>query len=1400
MVHRGGILLCAVCAFLLRLSVEAQICDLRLSNSYLGKEFWLILESMTGSNRAAEVIVLAPYGAQVRLTVPEMGYQSPPVEIQPGGAYLYSTLLGTLPDFLLQEQDHGRKIEKVVHIVSDNPVTVEVRTTAVNAGFPVPIAYQIYPASVWGTYYRYVLRPNNHVWGTDEPLEQLLHPKGVMIIAKEDGTKVTIRLQGQGAGWIRINGQDEYVEFPRDRGKVYTAMLNAGEAYGVCVTGWVRPGQNLDLTGTEISSSAPVLPIMYHEDTPVPFDRRSQPGPAVEMFPPVGAWGKRYVVRSLRPRGDDFRVIAAEDSTYFEVRWYDEQTGQLRGQWSGFLRRAGDYQDYAVAGDQIDWISGYAVWEATKPILVVPFGGPGENIVVGEDELYGPTFLWAIAPEQYVCEHYFYIRPGQGPLTSREHLLHLLVAAGGDVEKIRSIRVNGEALWQQVPGILGQRVPGTGQWAIRLSNLTAGGYHLQSDALMGVMLYSGQFRGYGDDAATSLGAWNRLGKLDTEAPRLQRQDSCGIATVTARDDSLDLPYEDTGISRVELLSDRSYNYRLRMISPPVLENRGEGYWRQVRFRLEVIDPSRDGKAVYGVVDWRGNVRLDSVVYDAPEVALSDTLLQFGSVRVGTKKQQVLRVVNQSDSVVEIDTVWLQRAAAYRIVAVTPPLPAVLASGDTLQVVIEYEPKRERTDETDWERDTVAIVSACARWQVALEGQGVQPHIAVGDWNARQVAVGEQRCNSENLYDFAQTIRIENRGSAPLRIDTIRGVEPPFFIAAGADTFPLVLAPGEVVYWKGACFAPQVAGQYEIQVEFVSDAPPGDDNISVWKGEGIAAAPYITGYDWGWQRMRTVHSGQVVIGNGGSNAVRIDTVVLEGQVEHFRITGYEFAGSEVATPKGIVLNPQQEVVVRVAYEPQVETAAGDTLRAVIRAVFADAEPVAGELRGQAYVPKIGAEGYRFECVELGKESAERGEVKIWNAGSVWQLQIWSVEFDDGVMSDPQAFWAENWVQFPVTLDVGDTLRLGVRFRARTYPSDSVRVRIWSDAAPGPEEAPRVESGVMVRGCAEVVGLEVEGTTIGPVLGCDGGEGAIVVRNAGSVEVEVADVRLAGGDVSEFVITGPKAFTLGAGEEQRVGVRLLPGEAGEYSVMVAVESSVGVEQVEVRGRREQVGIGVWVEAVDEAKLPGEEAMVRVVYADSSGKAKVEALQIELEWDGRVLGYRRLEAVEGEWEVIDEGIGKVRLAGQRSGGFGSGEVVRLWYGVYGGTDREAVEVKVSSVDVGDRAVCVEAGTGMDTVRLGEYCLREVREIRLGKEYGLEAKQEGEEVVIRYGIGLSGAVEVVLYDGYGRKETVIARGQQEAGWREVRIGTEGLSSGIHFVRLRSGRYMKVVPVWVVK
>jgi len=121
---------------------------------------------------------------------------------------------------------------------------------------------------------------------------------------------------------------------------------------------------------------------------------------------------------------------------------------------------------------------------------------------------------------------------------------------------------------------------------------------------------------------------------------------------------------------------------------------------------------------------------------------------------------------------------------------------------------------------------------------------------------------------------------------------------------------------------------------------------------------------------------------VEVGNGGNNAVTIDTVYLSEATPHFRITGYEFEGTPLTDPQGVVLNPKQKLLVFVEYEPQGETAVGDTLRVGIEAVFIDAEAVEGELRGQAYVPKIGAEGYSFECVELGSESLERGEVKIY----------------------------------------------------------------------------------------------------------------------------------------------------------------------------------------------------------------------------------------------------------------------------------------------------------------------------------------------------------------------------------------------------------------------------------
>jgi len=68
----------------------AQPCDLRLENAYLGKEFWIVLVGpafMSLGEDFAEIVVFAPYGGEVQLTVPGMDYWQAPVQLAAGQVY-----------------------------------------------------------------------------------------------------------------------------------------------------------------------------------------------------------------------------------------------------------------------------------------------------------------------------------------------------------------------------------------------------------------------------------------------------------------------------------------------------------------------------------------------------------------------------------------------------------------------------------------------------------------------------------------------------------------------------------------------------------------------------------------------------------------------------------------------------------------------------------------------------------------------------------------------------------------------------------------------------------------------------------------------------------------------------------------------------------------------------------------------------------------------------------------------------------------------------------------------------------------------------------------------------------------------------------------------------------------
>ncbi len=418
----------------------AQECSLAMANAYAGRQFRIVLPPPNDEGTPDLLVTIVGIDSGiVWVDVPALGWQLPPFVLRRGEV----RVLTTQKELPLLEDQVGKIEYTAIRIRSSGKIVVIATSQQEEQSMA---SYVAYPTSVWGTHYVFAGYYDNK--GEVYAGHRTLFLNGFYVIARENGTNVQIRLRGHGRGWMRINGQDQQVAFPRDWGKSFQFTLNAGEVLDFCSLGLSLDENGnegeLDITGTEITASQPVGIVSVNGAAHMPYQHVTEFNgePIAEMLPPKGVWGKRYITRALRSRGplenhpggpiysgDNYRVVALEANTVFTVRWYDPQSGQLKGQWSGLLRRAGEFMEYVKGGNLQEFIEGYAVWEADRPFMLVQYGGVGDAAV----------FLWAIPVEQYLCEQVGY----QWEDVTTRLVANLLIAAGGDMEVAGKVRYNG---------------------------------------------------------------------------------------------------------------------------------------------------------------------------------------------------------------------------------------------------------------------------------------------------------------------------------------------------------------------------------------------------------------------------------------------------------------------------------------------------------------------------------------------------------------------------------------------------------------------------------------------------------------------------------------------------------------------------------------------------------------------------------------------------------------------------------------------------------------------------------------------------------------------------------------------------------------------------------------------
>ncbi len=274
----------------------------------------------------------------------------------------------------------------------------------------------------------------------------------IAVTATEPDTTVTIvptrALSGSAA--------DSEVSFgPTGAGGTLTVTLNP---YQVLVV--MASESGVSLTGSSVEASAPVGVFGGNDCTQVPLGTSYCDHLEQQMFPRQ-AIGNRYVVAKTHPRrncdpADYVRVLADDDDTVVEV------APAVAGP---FYLNAGEWAEFSISQS--------VEINSNSPVLVGQFLRSSGGAAC--DNEGDPAFILQVPVEQYRCSYVFLT-----PDTYNWDFINIVAPLGAQV------RLDGEFVTLSMTPV------GTGQFTVTSIAVSQGPHVLESDQLVGVIVY-----GYG---------------------------------------------------------------------------------------------------------------------------------------------------------------------------------------------------------------------------------------------------------------------------------------------------------------------------------------------------------------------------------------------------------------------------------------------------------------------------------------------------------------------------------------------------------------------------------------------------------------------------------------------------------------------------------------------------------------------------------------------------------------------------------------------------------------------------------------------------------------------------------------------------------------------------------------
>lgn len=939
-------------------------------------------------------------------------------------------------------------VRKGIRIRSKQPISVYV----LNSKAATSDGYMAIPVNGWGNEYictsYYDFREYDQWAG------------GFVIIAREQ-CQVDVLLRGTG-------GQSATTALGKKIGERFTLTMDEGDVYMIHGDGQTRG--EFDLTGSYVKSSAPIGFISFHMRSTMPnlLVNGNGRNHLVEMTPPVTTWGKRYVTVELQRenrnnigKGDVFRVVAKEGGTQWKMIYYDKVSKKILGQGGGLLQKDGEFTDVAQSGAPTTLTHGYSVWTANKPIFVMQYSC-SQNW--DGDPILDP-FMINVTPEEQFLTSTIFQFPTAPKFT--KHRLNLIVKTDTSdpnyIDNLKSLEIDDIPVWKhpkaQSPTLLFTKMPNGLHWTTLDFGNEPLAHKIKSNGLVsfGGYIYGfGFVDAYGWPAAAG---FKPTTSVDTMPPVIKGDSLCGDYEFEATelrnipDPPLPVPKDtdqvETGIALIDTLDGgNSYNYKLVLITDQIFPK--SPAFKRFKYEWQVIDKSKDAYCVYFVADWAGNITLDTCRYFADKIVFNPAPLNFGKLRLGSNKQLLLTITNNSDAQVKLTESKIKAGTYYKIISGGLPPVATIPARGKHEITIQYDGTRETSDvKTDFDKDTLIVKTECGEFKHPLVGVAAIPRIKVKDFDAGTRSLNEKYCAS---------LTVENPGSDTLIVTSLSGYQGTNFSLSTPFTpaLPFIVLPKQTIEIKDVCFQSANITDDNINVTF-SNNGEGPDSVSNWRGNTQTPGPGIIGYDWGARRVNTLHAAKARVFNTGNQKIVLNDVTFADGTKYwpagsddnnfvFKIGSLYKGGVAVTTADLVGDTAEVDVFFRPATDNQ-------PYLVDIKPVWADKqEDRTAKLAGEGIIPRISSQPINLTCAETPEFTEAKRNFTITNGGTM-PLTVTSIQLQAPV---PPGFAITNAPATPLTVAPnGGTAVVEVAYTrpAGQTNAASTTIEFVHDATPG-----------------------------------------------------------------------------------------------------------------------------------------------------------------------------------------------------------------------------------------------------------------------------------------------------------------------------------------------------------